>query len=110
MFLSLVSAKRIDLLSRRDPESLVCPLDGTDHSLSELESRHSMVEALKPTVTRKLVLVRHGQYNTEGEEDKEKVRSSDTKRMDDGEKTDEIFDWLLDQHSATTEKTSKTVG
>ena len=72
MFLSLVSAKRIDLLSRRDPESLVCPLDGTDHSLSELESRHSMVEALKPTVTRKLVLVRHGQYNTEGEEDKER--------------------------------------
>ena len=59
------------IFSRRDPEMLVRPVRGTVDE-SKLASRHEKVREMTPRVTRRLILIRHGQYNQKGEEDEER--------------------------------------
>lgn len=56
---------------RRDPESLVKPLKNTS-SEKDTKNRENELEKQKPTATRHLLLIRHGQYNLEGKEDSER--------------------------------------
>ncbi|KAK3927374.1 Serine/threonine-protein phosphatase PGAM5, mitochondrial [Frankliniella fusca] len=54
---------------KRDPQYLVRPSEGGEDDVrfkQELESK-------KPTATRHLLLIRHGQYNMEGKNDRERV-------------------------------------
>ena len=39
---------------------------------SKLAARHDKVKELPPKVTRRIILIRHGQYNQKGEEDEER--------------------------------------
>ena len=50
---------------------LVRPVRGTVDE-SKLASRHEKVREMTPRVTRRLILIRHGQYNQKGEEDEER--------------------------------------
>lgn len=59
------------LISRRDPESLVKPLK-SNSSEKETKNRENELEKQRPTATRHLLLIRHGQYNLDGKEDSER--------------------------------------
>ncbi|XP_061188374.1 serine/threonine-protein phosphatase Pgam5, mitochondrial-like [Saccostrea echinata] len=65
------SVKWDDNWDRRDPESLVKPLKNGS-SDKEAKDRANELEKQKPTATRHLLLIRHGQYNLEGKEDSER--------------------------------------
>lgn len=56
---------------RRDPESLVKPLK-SNSSEKETKNRENELEKQRPTATRHLLLIRHGQYNLDGKEDSER--------------------------------------
>ncbi|XP_017774431.1 PREDICTED: serine/threonine-protein phosphatase Pgam5, mitochondrial-like isoform X2 [Nicrophorus vespilloides] len=57
---------------RRSPHNLVHPkkLNNSAHSENEINKQ---LEMKKPKATRHIILIRHGQYNTDGETDKERV-------------------------------------
>lgn len=57
------------LYARRDPESLINP------SRTEVDSKDQTAKltGVKPTATRHLILIRHGQYNTDGITDDERI-------------------------------------
>lgn len=55
---------------RRDPKSLVKPVDPNNTQLQN-EYNQKIAEK-KPSATRHIFLIRHGQYNLNGETDKER--------------------------------------
>jgi serine/threonine-protein phosphatase PGAM5 len=56
----------------RDPASLVKPLK--ENSSPEEENEYnSKLEKHKPTATRHIIMIRHGQYNTKGEADIDRI-------------------------------------
>lgn len=56
--------------SRRDPKSLVKPIDLND---SKLQNEYNQkVEGKKSRAARHIFLIRHGQYNLNGETDEER--------------------------------------
>lgn len=61
----------LGFISRRDPESLVKPLK-SNSSEKETKNRENELEKQRPTATRHLLLIRHGQYNLDGKEDSER--------------------------------------
>lgn len=55
---------------KREPSSLVKPIkSGT---VEEENRYNNQIEAVKPTATRNIFLIRHGQYNTNGSTDKDR--------------------------------------
>lgn len=61
----------LGIISRRDPGSLVKPLK-SNSSEKETKNRENELEKQRPTATRHLLLIRHGQYNLEGKEDSDR--------------------------------------
>ncbi|XP_048752657.1 serine/threonine-protein phosphatase PGAM5, mitochondrial-like isoform X2 [Ostrea edulis] len=66
------SVKWDDNWDRRNPESLVKPLR-SHPSEKETKDRANEIEKQKPTATRHLILIRHGQYNLDSKEDSERI-------------------------------------
>lgn len=58
------------MFSRRDPKSLVKPVD--PNNLKLLNEYKQNVEEKKPHAIRHIFLIRHGQYNLRGETDQER--------------------------------------
>lgn len=56
----------------RDPASLVKPLKES-HTIDEENHYNTKIDKHKPSSVRHLILVRHGQYNTSGLTDKERI-------------------------------------
>ena len=57
---------------RRDPEMLVRPVNPLKSTEETLEARDEEVKGMTPVVTKRIILIRHGQYNVEAEEDEDK--------------------------------------
>lgn len=57
---------------KRDPASLVPPPKSPIISDEELKQIHLNISQVKPTATRHLLLIRHGQYNLKGNTDEER--------------------------------------
>ncbi|XP_022101968.1 serine/threonine-protein phosphatase PGAM5, mitochondrial-like isoform X2 [Acanthaster planci] len=62
---------------RRDPGSLLSP-NKTELDGSELSGQ---IQKLKPTATRHLILIRHGQYDMDGETDEKRILSAQGKEQ-----------------------------
>lgn len=59
------------ILYRRDPKSLIKPLE--IHNESDENKYNEKYEAKKAKAVRHILLIRHGQYHTDGKTDAEKV-------------------------------------
>lgn len=63
--------KQNEKCCRRDPKTLVKP--ATINNESDENKRNEEYETKKPKATRHLILIRHGQYNTGGKTDSDRV-------------------------------------
>lgn len=58
---------------KRDPASLVPPHKSPLLSTDEIKKQNQLASSVRPTATRHLLLIRHGQYNLKGVTDDERT-------------------------------------
>ena len=58
---------------KRDPASIVPPSKSTLQTEEEIKKQNQQPSLARPTATRHLLLIRHGQYNLKGVTDEERM-------------------------------------